>query len=397
MEKLRKITFEQYVLIAVAALVALVIYFSWTSPFSSAVRNGERINAILLGTDWVDYARHSDTLMFVSYDPKTRFLDIISIPRDTHFSPAGYSFHKINEVFSYHYKTKKSDRVACQELRGAVEELFGNRVTIPYHFEIDYRGFKNFIDLLGGVNIEVDEPMNYDDNWGKLHIHFEPGRYRLNGQRALEYVRFRGQAGDMGRITRQQRFLKAVISKAKNPLILFRLPQAVSSAAKDIDTNLTFWDLMAGMLELKDLNMKNIRLAQLPGRPKGTYWERDMDNMNALLDRIFPSSGTVVASGPKVRVEVWNASGKPGLAEKVSWTLRQNGYDVTDWGTFSTRQKKTVVTDLTDSLRAAQKICEVIGCGEVIERYNNRRFVDISVILGEDCADAPAADSKLRK
>jgi len=395
---MKKLKFEHYFLIAIAALTAFTIYLSWSSPFSKAVRNGERINAILIGTDWVDYARHSDTLMFVSYDPKTRFLDVISIPRDTHFSPKGYNFRKINEVFAYHFHTKHSDRFACMELRAAVEELFQNRVKIPYHFEIDYRGFKNFIDLIGGVTIDIDEPMNYDDNWGKLHIHFLPGRRHLDGQNSLEYVRFRATpAADIGRIARQQRFLRCVLAKIKNPMVLFRFPQAVSSALKDIDTNLTLWDLTAGALELKDLNMKNIRLAQLPGRMHGTYWEPDHENTAAMLDKIFPSSGTIVASGPKVRVEVWNASGRPGLAEKISWVLRQDGYDVTDWGNYSTIQKKTVIKDLTDNLRAAQKISEIIQCGEVIERYDNKRFADISIEVGEDCVIGTGKDSKLKR
>jgi hypothetical protein len=117
----------------------------------------------------------------------------------------------------------------------------------------------------------------------------------------------------------------------------------------------------------------------------------------AMLDRIFPSSGTVVATGPKVHVEVWNASGRPGLAEKISWILRQNGYDVTDWGNYSTMQKKTVIKDLTDNLRAAQKISEIIQCGEVIERYDNKRFADISIELGEDCVIGIGKDTKLKR
>ena len=78
---------------------------------------------------------------------------------------------------------------------------------IHYYAQLDYGGFKKMIDLLGGVPVIVDEPMHYDDNWGKLHIHFEPGKHFLNGQKALEYVRYRGLSGDFGRVLRQQEFL----------------------------------------------------------------------------------------------------------------------------------------------------------------------------------------------
>ncbi|MFH1369066.1 MAG: LCP family protein [Elusimicrobiota bacterium] len=397
MEYIKKLKLNHYILFAIVILAGFSIYLSWTSPLSRAVRKGERINAIIIGTDWVDYARHSDTLMFISYDPRTRFLDVISIPRDTHFTPSGYHFRKINEIYAYHFKQKQNDRAACKELQAAVEELFQGRIAIPYYFRIDYAGFKKFIDYLGGVTIDIEEPMHYDDNWGKLHIHFDPGKQRLNGQRALEYVRYRGVAGDIGRIYRQQRFVKAVLARSKNPSLLFRLPQIVKAASQNVCTNFSLWDMMVGSLEMKDVSLKNVRLAQLPGKPKRDYWDIDYDNTNALLDRIFPSTGTVVSTGPRMRVEVWNASGKNGLAEKVCWILRKNGYDVTDWGTYSIRQKRTVITDLTDNLRSAQKISEIIGCGEVITRYDNKHFVDIRVMLGEDCIAGAGTETKFRK
>jgi anionic cell wall polymer biosynthesis LytR-Cps2A-Psr (LCP) family protein len=65
---------------------------------------------------------------------------------------------------------------------------------------VDYALFCKAIDAVGGIEIEVEEPMHYDDSAGNLHIHFEPGRYLFNGQKALEYIRYRGNAGDTGRI-----------------------------------------------------------------------------------------------------------------------------------------------------------------------------------------------------
>ncbi|MHB9154970.1 MAG: LCP family protein [Endomicrobiales bacterium] len=377
---------EHYILLATVALVSCALYFSWTSPVAVAIRNGEMINGLIVGTDWVDYARHSDTLVYANYRPESRFLNIISIPRDTRFSPPGYHFQRINEVYAYHYRTKKNDYLACQEVRIAVEQLLQNRVSIPYYVQIDYSSFRKFIDLLGGITVDVEEPMDYDDHAGNLHIHFQPGKNHLDGQQALEYVRYRGKAGDIGRVYRQQRFLKAVIARFKNPAILFRFPEIMKIISKDVKTNLSFWDILAVAIELKDLHAKDIRLAQIPGAPRGAYWEVDTENCAGLFDKILPSTGTAVSAGPRMRVEVWNASGKNKLAEKVNWVLRQQGYDVIDYGTFTVRQKKTLIKDLTGDLRSAQKISEIISCGEVVTRYDAKRFVDISVILGEDCS-----------
>jgi LCP family protein required for cell wall assembly len=383
----------QALLWAIALAVVVSVYLCMTSPFVQDIRNGNRINGILIGTDWVDYARHSDTLVFLSYNPKERFLDIISIPRDTHFSPQGYNFTRINEVFAYQYHHSKNEHIASRELCNAVEQLFDNRVKIPYYFQIDYGSFRKFIDLIGGVIVDIEEPMNYDDNAGKLHIHFEPGTYNLNGQKALEYVRYRNSAGDLGRVFRQQRFLKAVIAKWTNPYVIFNTPQVLKMMFKETNSNLSFWDMLNGAIELKDLKLKNVRVSQLPGKPKKLLWEPDYENIAGLLNKIFPDKQIEAGQKSRPRIEVWNAAGTPGLAEKFAWFLRKNGYDVIDYGNFTTRQKKTLIKDLTGDLQSAQRLEEVIGCGEIVTRYDDKRLIDISVILGEDSALTETAKS----
>jgi LCP family protein required for cell wall assembly len=385
MKILAKLKINYIILFATAFLVAASIYLSWRSPISRAIKNGGRINALIIGTDWVDYARHSDTLIFISYDPVRRFLDIISIPRDTKYNPDGYNFKRINEVYAFHYRTKKNDKLACGETCNAVEDVLYNGIKISHYAQINYSGFQDLIDLIGGLEIEVDEPMHYDDNAGNLHIHFDPGRHHIDGAKALEYVRYRGQAGDVGRIFRQQRFIKSLLSSWKNPYFLINLPKIVKLLITEVHTNLSTWDMLTAIMELMDLEIKDLRLAQLPGKPKRGYWIPDKQNIIGLLEKIFPSKNAGIFKGTRVRVEVWNAAGVNKLAEKVVWILRKHGYDVIDWGNFSVRQKKTLIKDLTGDLQASQKISDILGCGEVITRYNEKRLIDISVILGEDC------------
>jgi len=379
---------SQIILAAVVAVVAVSLFFTITSPVAGLIRNGQPINGLLLGTDWVDYARHSDTLVFVNYNPSNRFLNIVSIPRDTHFCPEGLRLARINEVYAYSYRSKKDDHYACRQVILAVEQLFDNRVSIPYYLQINYAGFKKFIDLIGGVDVEIEEAMNYDDNAQSLHIHFDPGKYHLDGKGALELVRYRGKAGDLGRVFRQQRFLKSVLSKFRSPVLIARMPQIVNIILQEVKTNLTVWDMLACMIELKDIRTNNVRLAQLPGTPRKDFlWEVDHDNLGGLFDKILSGSPASAVQGPKVRIEVWNASGKTKLAEKITWILRDRGFDVINYGTYATTQKKTLIKDLTGDLRSAQRIAEILSCGEVITRYDAKRFIDISVTLGEDCND----------
>ena len=97
--------------------------------------------------------------------------------------------------------------------------------------EVDYEGFEKVIDALGGVEIEVEKPLKYVDRAQDLYIDIPAGKQLLDGEKALQYVRFRyDPLGDIGRIKRQQEFLQALLSKVDNdPLLLARLPQLIES------------------------------------------------------------------------------------------------------------------------------------------------------------------------
>jgi anionic cell wall polymer biosynthesis LytR-Cps2A-Psr (LCP) family protein len=98
-------------LLMLAMIVASIVY-SFRSPFARALRRQEPVFGILLGTDWVDNARHSDTLVVMRYNPVDRSLDLLSIPRDTKLDSPKYRVHRINEVFTYVFKTSKSYETA---------------------------------------------------------------------------------------------------------------------------------------------------------------------------------------------------------------------------------------------------------------------------------------------
>ena len=261
----------------IVLLTGATLGMSWNSPLSRAVQAGEPVFGLLIGTDLVDYARHADTIIVAKYDPKSRSLDLLSIPRDTKIDLPGLRVKRINEVYTYAFKANKKDHAAAShELAKAVQWVLLNssgaatdaQSALPLRFyaQVDYQGFKKMIDLLGGVPVTVDEPMNYDDNWGNLHIHFEPGNYKLDGQKALEYVRFRGISGDAGRVSRQQEFLMSIFNRFKSPFNLVKLPGIVWLSVSSFKTNLGWYERFVLLWELKDLSREDIRLMQLPGK-----------------------------------------------------------------------------------------------------------------------------------
>src|SRR5476649_488335 len=126
----------------VAALMTLALNLQ--SPVAQSLSRDERLWGLLIGSDYEDNARHSDTLMTVSYEPQTRFLDVLSIPRDTMVAfPELPHVHRINEIFTYEFRhSGKSFELSSLALKSDVEILLSSAtaqtVTLPYFFTIDY-------------------------------------------------------------------------------------------------------------------------------------------------------------------------------------------------------------------------------------------------------------------
>lgn len=386
------------------SLALLAMGLHWHSPVARALQSGQRINGLVIGSDYEDNSRHSDTLMVVSYDPQTRFLDVLSIPRDTRVSIPGLPHvRRINETFAYEFRHSGRNFVSASlGVKSVVESLLSTGTAqafeIPYFLTVDYDGFRALIDALGGIYVKVSEPMHYDDNWGHLHIHFDPGAYLMNGRSALQYVRFRGASADQGRVLRQQLFIKQMLKRFANPLVLWRLPQYSHLLLSGVHTNFSLWDLAILALEGRRLKSHNLRLFSLPGRPEGNLWEMNPENTKRLVNllrvpapRGGPSSAESTGglwmepSSPPL-VEVFNASDHPRAAYSVMRLLRKKGFDVVRMGKYSTRLQRTLVLDRSGRLRPAQAVAAVLPGGnpEVVSRIDPALQVDVSVILGND-------------
>ena len=143
------------------------------------------------------------------------------------------------------------------------------QIRIDYLVKVDFQGFVNIIDILGGVEINIEKAMRYDDHWGKLHINFKKGPALLNGKKALEYCRFRADAAaDLGRIKRQQKFLAALIHKLLQPSTVMRLPSIVREAIRCVETDLSLSRAMELALLLKSGGAPRIKTMSLPGEAR---------------------------------------------------------------------------------------------------------------------------------
>ncbi|HLD29280.1 MAG TPA: LCP family protein, partial [bacterium] len=333
--------------ILLAALFAGSIYLSGAAV-SGWIQKGQRVSFLVLGVDELKHGRHADVILLFSYEPKTRLLDIISIPRDTLAGSSGRMPRKLSEVFYLNLRKQKDVEKTMRDFSRTVSAAVG--LPVDFYMVISYRAFIRMIDLMGGTEVVVEKEMHYDDNWGNLHIHFPEGAHHLNGDEALKYIRFRHTpTGDRGRIVRQQDFIKDLIRKAFSVREVPKVPEFFRIVKEEVFTDLKPADFFVLASEAAGFDLKSIRMHVLPGEPrliKGKdFFIIDEERKEEIMDIVRNSQ---MVTWPRQRrdrvlpvrledeeqliVEVWNASGRQGMAEQLSRYLRHYGVDVIEWG-----------------------------------------------------------------
>lgn len=249
------------------------------------VQDGHRTNILVLGVDarpGDDHSR-SDTMMLVSIDPELNKAAIISIPRDTRVDIPGSSFDKINAA-NYEGGPQMAVRT--------VEQLMD--INIDNYVEMDFKGFKSIVDILGGVTINVPQRMYKPSE----DIDLRPGEQLLNGRQALAFVRFRGYVmGDIDRTAMQQQFIKALAKEVLKPQTITKLPKLAKEGLEYVDTDLTVKDVIKLASWVPGFNSESVITQTLPGsfydqrdqygNLTASYWEIDETAMTDLLDNLF--------------------------------------------------------------------------------------------------------------
>lgn len=368
------------------ALLLVMIGLSFRSPVNRAVQKGGRINLLLIGCDATEKSKRADVLMLVSFLPRQRLVDILSIPRDSRVHVQNYKLLRINEFFAYGFKKGGIEEgiALTQEVTRSLLKL-----DMPYYIQLNFDTLINIVNALGGVTIDITEKMDYDDNWGNLHIHFKPGRQSLNGKQCLEYLRFRKDSqGDIGRMQRNRSFIRAVAAKIKSPTVFFRLPQLVWTSINNLQTNLGFYDLVTLVFELRKLNTRSFRQQQLPGKPvsvRGSLvWEIDKNRLEKVTQLLREEPVSIDNAIPNIRVEIWNGTRNRGAIEEVTKYLRQKGVDVLTWGNFERTLTHTKIIDRTGNIDAAHYLGKILHCDEIETSLSDSSLTQAVIIIGED-------------
>ena len=234
-------------------------------------------NLLILGTDITFDARtrqpmpnqngRTDTILLTRIDPIHSKINILSIPRDTLAPIPGVGRRKINSANAYG---------GIPLTIKTISRLTGQ--PIDYYLKIKPAAVTKMVDILGGVTIDVAKNMRYRDRAQGLDINLKKGLQKLSGQQAHDYIRFRDNySGDIGRIGRQQKFLKALSKTLTTPTNVAKGPFAIHTALREIKTNLPMSLTIRILNWSRTLDVTNLNPVMLPGdvyytKEAGSVW-----------------------------------------------------------------------------------------------------------------------------
>lgn len=407
----------------------------------------ERVNILLLGIDKRPDERYSrtDTMILVTVDPNTKTAGMLSVPRDLWVSIPGYNEDRVNKAYFFGEQYAYPGGGPALAMKTIQYNL-----GVPVHFfiQVDFEGFRNIVDTLGGIDIDVtetiDDPTFPDNNYGYDPFYIEPGHYTLDGYTALKYARTRATPGsDFSRARRQQQVLLAIKDKALQLNMIPKIPELWNNMADTIQTDLQLVDIVELAQLADEINPDDIQTAVINSQFTYDYVVPETgaqvlipyrDKIGALVDEMFaetepevegPSQAEIQAaqtaqaqaraeeiqqnaqrqeeikaflSQENASLVVQNGTNISGLATQTAQFLKQQGFNVLQFGPAdSTSYPHTVIVVYDESKVYTLKVLSTLFS---VEEENIRRSpnlksdVDFRVITGSDF-ELPGADQSL--
>ena len=373
---------------------------------------GDVMNVLLVGSDSRDRVTgdlaettgkgqvsgsRSDTIMVLHVDPHQKKAAIFSIPRDLYVPIAGTDYSdRVNTSFSLG---------GAAGLIATVESALG--FPINHYVEVDFVGFRDIVNAVSGVKVYFPSPVR--DEVAGLFID-EPGCVELDGDAGLAFVRSRNYetyesgewqtdpTADLGRIQRQQDFIRRMLRKAvssglSNPLTLNRL---IGIGVRDVtlDAEMSTGDIVRLARRFKSLDADTVDMLTFPTTPediggasvlvlKDEEAQPYIDRLNGIAPPEESEAGSVQPSD--IRVRVLNGYGADGVASEASLGLTTAGFNVADRGDADSYNYTTTVIRYAPGAAAkADLLNQFVDGGAVIEQDSSLRTVDVTLVLGSD-------------
>ncbi|MDG4657185.1 LCP family protein [Ectobacillus antri] len=269
---------------------SLLDIYSGTKTKQSKLREEEveitkkPFTVLLMGVEDYSSGGHNgrtDSLIVAAVNPKTQRVTMMSIPRDSYVSiPGRTKKDKINAAYAYGGEQLTID---------TVEQLL--RIPIDHYTKIDFNGFKQIVDAVGGVTVDV--PFDFvegSDLNPRKGITFKKGKQHLNGEEALAYARMRKHdpRGDFGRADRQRQLLSAIFEKVSSPSSLLKVNDLAKAVGKNIKTDIPVSDGLALYRKFSKFNAQSIETLKLEGEDATInsiyYYQLDEESVDTAHD-----------------------------------------------------------------------------------------------------------------
>jgi LCP family protein required for cell wall assembly len=401
----------------------------------------ERVNILLLGIDKRPDEKFSrtDTMILVTVDPNSKTAGMLSVPRDLWVSIPGYDEDRVNKAYFFGDRDGYPGGGPALAMRTVQYNL-----GVPVHFyaQIDFDGFRQIVDTLGGIDIyapeTIDDPTFPDNNYGYDPFYIEAGHHTLDGYNALRYARTRATPGsDFSRAKRQQAVLLAIKDKALQLNMVPKIPELWNTMSGAFETNLELIDILELSQLADEIDQDNIQTRVIDNNYTYDYVVPETgaqvliplrDKIRVVVDEMFAESkpadsqepspaeieaATVVETAQAQaraqeieqkaqrleevkaflsqedgRLVVQNGTNIPGLASQTALFLKQQGFNILQFGPADTNTyAHTVIVVYDDSktytLQVLSSLFEVEP--ENIRRSPNLKSdVDFRVIIGSD-------------
>ena len=341
-----------------------------------AGEDSDRINVLLLGIGGAGHAgpELTDTIIFSSFQPSTKDIAMLSIPRDLAVPIPGYGYQKINHANAYGELEEPGEGPTW------ASEIIGELLNqdIHYYVKVDFNGFTDLIDAVGGVDVYeersfTDYSYPTDDDLIQT-ISFEQGWQHMDGETALMFARSRhgnnGEGSDFARAARQQKILLAVKDQVLSTSTLLnpgRLDRIMETVQDNVTTNMSFWEMVKFARYAPDIELDNVHLSVLDSGPDSPLYSTTINGSYVLLPKQDDWSGleeaattlfeanadvsVVAQSAPpqeSARIEIQNGTGVTGLAFQASQLLTGTSFEVVTIGNADSKDyERTIIYDLS--------------------------------------------------
>lgn len=407
-----------YILALILVKLSLVEFFFKVLP-QEKMRG---VNILAVGIDETRHVKRSDTIIVIHLDPDKKRIGVISVPRDTRVNVDGYGYTKINHSYAYG---------GIDLLQKTVSSVLS--IPIDYYVKVDLKGVSDLVDELGGVNINIEKDLYYRDQAGDLYIDLKKGEQHLDGQKAIQYLRFRhDNQGDIGRIQRQQKFIYMMANKITSAGKILELPLLLKRINSLIETNLSTKEMVNVAFQFTEaFNAKNIQKGTVPGAitliENVSYWQPNITATDKLVEKIifgFDSEQVVMtqkietedkeaseeerrsvtmkevrrvseqtdiskdaATSLEIKIEILNGFGLKGEAQRSARILKEYGFTVAKYGNAGTfTYDETIIVDWKGNLDKVIPLANFleIDPANIIVYDRPDKPLDVTIVIGKN-------------